>query len=185
MNTLVYLQHASRLQVQAHDSVCHFAQPKCSCWEWAWIVTGLAWIWGGLEAASRLLPCKHFFTSKGLCLESETWGLKNPETLSFSLPVLQMPPLICSRRMHYLCCNLARILLPYLYSVPGALLFMNPTPLLLRSQESKQAVVTCQWYKSLSSPKASSEGRDMRHELIPEQQPRGWMCLLISSASEG
>lgn len=62
---------------------------------------------------------------------------------------------------------------PYLYSVPGALLFMNPTPLLLRSQESKQAVVTCQWYKMLSSPKASGEGRGVRHELIPERQPRG------------
>lgn len=126
---------------------------------------------------SRLLPCKHFFfTSKALCLESETketWGLKNPDTLSFSLPVLQMPPLIRSRRMHYSCCNLAWILLPYLCSVPGAFLFMNPAPLLLRRQESKQAVVTCQWYKTLSSPKASSEGRGVRHELIPERQPGG------------
>lgn len=125
---------------------------------------------------SKLIPCKHFFASKALCLEretKETWGLKNPETLSFSLPVLQMPPLIRSRQMHYLCCNLARIFLPDLYSVPGALLFMNPTPLLLRSQESKQAVVTCQWYKTLSSLEASSEGRRVRHELIPEWQPRG------------
>lgn len=53
---------------------------------------------------SRLVPCQHFL----LCLESETketWGLKNTMTLSFSLPVLQMPPLRRSRQMHYLCCN--------------------------------------------------------------------------------
>lgn len=45
---------------------------------------------------------------------------------------------------------------------------MDPSTLLLRSQESKQAVVTCQWYKMLSSLKASSEGRGVRHELMLE-----------------
>lgn len=125
-----------------------------------------------------------FLTSKAMCLESgtkETPCLEKPDTLPFLLLVLQTSPLIHSRRMHYSCCNLAWALLPCLHSVPGALLFISPAPLLLWSQASKQAATTHWQYQTLSACRASSQGRGV----LPELMSLGWTRVPISSPSRG
>lgn len=125
-----------------------------------------------------------FLASKAICLESgtkETPCLEKPDTLSFLLLVLQAPPLIHSRQMHYSCCNLAWALLPCLHSVPGALLFISPAPPLLWSLASKQAATTRRRYRMLSVCRASSQGRGV----LPELTSLGWTHVPISSPSRG